>query len=84
VDAVREIVIDDDFTDAIADEFRDKFELDEARSCIEQRFEEDRALSWREALDDALEEVRDKHRDAIKASVREAIEDALTRPDVSA
>jgi len=84
VDAVREIVIDDDFTDAIADQFRDKFELDEARSRIEQRFEEDHALSWREALDDALEEVRDKHRDAIKASVREAIEDALTRPDVSA
>jgi hypothetical protein len=52
------------------------FELDEARRHIEERFEKDRSLSWRKALDKRLEEVQEKHTDAFKDAVREAIEDA--------
>jgi hypothetical protein len=83
-EAVAQLIDSGELDKRIADRFMDKFELDKARGHIEERFEENRALSWRDALSARLEEVRDKHADALKASVREAIEDALTRPDVSA
>jgi hypothetical protein len=81
---VKELVDADELYKKIADQFVGEFELDKSRDHIEERFEEDRALSWRDALTARLEEVRDEYKDAIKASVRDAIEDALTRPDVSA
>ena len=58
--------------------------MGESRSHIEERFKKDRSLSWRDALTARLEEVREKDKDTIKGAVRDAIEDALTRPDVSA
>ncbi len=83
-DAIDELISSEDFNKKIADEFIDEFELGESRSHIEERFEKDRSLSWRDALTARLEEVREKHKDTIKGAVRDAIEDALTRPDVSA
>ena len=83
-DAIDELISSEDFNKKIADEFIDEFELGESRSHIEERFEKDRSLSWRDALTARLEEVREKHKDTIKGAVRDALEDALTRPDVSA
>jgi len=83
-EAVAQLIDSEELDKKMADRFMDKFELDKARGHIEERFEENRALSWRAALSARLEEVRDDHADALKAAVREAIEDALTRPDVSA
>src|SRR5215204_467747 len=72
-EAVAQLIDSEELDKKIADRFMDKFELDKARGHIEERFEENRALSWRDALSARLEEVRDKHADALKASVREAI-----------
>jgi hypothetical protein len=83
-EAVAQLIDSEELDKKIADRFMDKFELDKARGHIEERFEENRALSWRDALSARLEEVRDDHADALKDAVREAIEEALTKPDVSA
>ena len=82
-DAIDELISSEDFNKKIADEFIDEFELGESRSHIEERFEKDRSLSWRDALTARLEEVREKHKDTIKGAVRDAIEDALTKPDAA-
>jgi hypothetical protein len=71
--AVNELVMDEGFNVEIADKFLDKFGLDEARHHIEERFEKDRALSWREALEGRLEEVREKHANAFKSAVEEKL-----------
>jgi hypothetical protein len=80
-EAIAEIIASEGLSEKIADRFVGKFELDKARGHIEERFEKDRSLSWRDALSARLEEVRDEHADALKDAVREAIEDALTRPN---
>jgi hypothetical protein len=80
-EAIDELVSRNDLDENIANKFVDEFELGESRGRIEARFEGDRSLSWREAIEDSLEDARKKHADAFKDAVREAIEDALTRPD---
>jgi len=79
-EAIAELISEEEFKKTIADKFMKEFELDEARRHIEDRFEKDRSLSWRKALDESLEEMQEKHADAFKDAVREAIEDALTMP----
>jgi hypothetical protein len=76
-DAVRELVVDEQFTAEIADKFAGEFGLDEARRRIEARFEKDRSLSWRKALEASLEEVRAKHSGAFKAAVEEKLRERL-------
>jgi GNAT superfamily N-acetyltransferase len=82
-EAIGELISSEELNEKIADQFIDEFELGESRSHIEQRFEKDRSVSWRDALTARLEEVHEKHTDVIKDGVREAIEDALTKPDRS-
>lgn len=82
-EAIGELISSEELNAKIADEFVDEFELGESRGHIEERFKKNRSLSWRDALAARLEEVREKHKDAIKAAVREAIEDALTKPDAA-
>jgi GNAT superfamily N-acetyltransferase len=82
-EAIGELISSEELNEKIADQFIDEFELGESRSHIEQRFEKDRSVSWRDALTARLEEVHKKHTDVIKDAVREAIEDALTKPDRS-
>jgi hypothetical protein len=55
----------------------DKFGLDEARHHIEERFDKDRALSWRDALEASLEEVQEKHADAFKSAVEKKLRERL-------
>jgi polyhydroxyalkanoate synthesis regulator phasin len=80
-EAIDELVSRNELDENIANKFVDEFELGESRGRIEARFEGDRSLSWREAIEDSLEDARKKHADAFKDAVREAVEDALTRPD---
>jgi hypothetical protein len=82
-ETIGELISSEELNEKIADQFIDEFELGESRSHIEQRFEKDRSVSWRDALTARLEEVHKKHTDVIKDAVREAIEDALTKPDRS-
>ena len=70
---MHELVVDEEFTAEIADKFIDEFGLDEARRRIEERFEKDRALSWRKVLEASLEEVREGHANAFKAAVQEKL-----------
>jgi hypothetical protein len=80
-EAIGDLVSEEELSKKIADQFIDEFELDKSRSHIEERFEKDRSVSWRGALNARLEEVRKKHKEALKDAVREGIEDALTKPD---
>jgi len=82
-EAIGELISSEELNEKIADQFIDEFELGESRNHIEQHFEKDRSVSWRDALTARLEEVHDKHTDAVKEAVRDAIEDALTKPDRS-
>jgi len=71
--AIGDLISGEEFEKEIADEFADKFDLGEARRRIEERFEEDRSLSWREALEAELEATRRKHSDAFKSAVEEKL-----------
>ncbi len=76
-EVIEGLISSEEFKKEIADEFLDEFGLDQARRHIEERFEKDRSLSWREALEARLEEVREKHADALKAAVEEKLRERL-------
>jgi DNA topoisomerase VI subunit A len=76
-EAIDALISSDEFKKEIADKFLGEFGLDEARRYIEECFDKDRALSWREALEARLEEVREKHADAFKSAVREKLRERL-------
>jgi hypothetical protein len=56
-EVVTEMVLDEEFKKEIADTFVDKFDLDGAREYIEEGFEDDDTLSWRDALKEKLEGI---------------------------
>lgn len=62
---------------ALADEFAEKFALPDARRHIEEGFEKDKTLSWREALENKLAAVQEEHAAALKNAVRERIVEAV-------
>jgi hypothetical protein len=76
-EAIDDLISSEEFKKEIADKFVDEFGLDESRRYIEERFDKDRSLSWREALEVSLEEVREKHADAFKAAVEEKLRKRL-------
>ncbi len=81
-ETINELISGEEFKKEIADEFADKFGLDEARRYIEEKFDDDRALSWRDALEAKLKAIKEEHTDALKAAVekklRERIEEDST------
>jgi hypothetical protein len=76
-ETIDDLVASEEFKKKIADAFVDKFGLDEARHHIKERFDKDRALSWRDALEARLEEVREKHTDAFKSAVEKKLRERL-------
>jgi hypothetical protein len=74
---IEGLISSEEFKKEIADEFLDEFGLDEARHYIEERFDKNRALSWRDALEARLEEVRDQHADAFKSAVEKKLRERL-------
>jgi hypothetical protein len=76
-EAVEDLMSSEEFKKEIADEFVDEFGLDEARRLIEERFEKDRSLSWRKALEEQLEDVRERHADAFKGAVEKKLRERL-------
>lgn len=77
-EAVEDLMSSEEFKKEIADEFVDEFGLDEARRLIEERFEKDRSLSWRKALEEQLEDVREQHADAFKGAVEKKLRERLS------
>jgi hypothetical protein len=75
--AIDDLISSEEFKKEIADAFVDQFGLDEARRHIEERFDKNRALSWRGALEARLEEVREKHGDAFKGAVEKKLRERL-------
>jgi hypothetical protein len=75
--AIDGLISSEVFKKEIADAFVDKFGLDGVRHHIEERFDKDRALSWRDALEARLEEVREKHADAFKSAVEKKLRERL-------
>jgi hypothetical protein len=76
-EAIDDLISSEEFKKEIADAFVDKFGLDEARHHIEERFDKNRALSWRDALEASLEEVRNQHADAFKSAVEKKLRERL-------
>ena len=76
-ETIEDLISSEEFKKEIADEFVDKFGLDEARRHIEERFDKDRALSWRRALEEKLKEVRHEHADTFKSVVESKLRERL-------
>lgn len=76
-EAVEALISSEEFKKEIADEFVDEFGLAEARRHIEKRFEKDRSLSWRKALEEQLEDVRERHADAFNSAVEKKLRERL-------
>jgi hypothetical protein len=74
---IDDLISSEEFKKEIADTFADKFGLDEVRHHIEERFDKDPALSWRAALEERLEEVRQENADALKSAVEEKLRERL-------
>ena len=76
---IEDLISSEELGKEIADQFLDEFNLDEARRHIEARFDKDRSLSWRTALEKRLEEVQEKHADAFKGAVEQKLRERLGR-----
>jgi len=76
-EAIENLISSEEFKKEIADEFVDKFGLDEARRHIEERFDKDRALSWRRALEEKLKEVHGQHTGAFESAVEKKLRERL-------
>jgi hypothetical protein len=76
-EAIDDLISSEEFKKEVADAFVGEFGLDEARRHIEERFDKNRALSWRDALEATLEEVREKHADAFKGAVEKKLRERL-------
>jgi hypothetical protein len=77
-ETIEGLISSEEFKKEIADEFVNEFGLDEARRLIEERFEKDRSLSWRKALEEQLEDVRERHADAFKGAVEKKLRERLS------
>jgi hypothetical protein len=75
--AINELISTEDIKRDIAEEFVEKFGLGDARRYIEEGFEEDDSLSWREALGAELEEIREEHAAEFKAAVEKKLRERL-------
>jgi hypothetical protein len=76
---IEDLISSEELGKEIADQFLDEFKLEEARRHIEARFDKDRSLSWRTALEKSLEEVQEKHADAFKGAVEQKLRERLGR-----
>src|SRR5215217_7998976 len=78
-EALDEIVGLPDLKRKLADEFIEKYKLENSERYIRARFKKNDALSWRKALDAVLQDIHDaKLRDALKDAVRKAAREALS------
>src|SRR5215212_8177227 len=76
---IDELICSEELGKEIADQFLGEFGLENARRHIEARFDKDRSLSWRAALEKSLEEVQAKHADAFKDAVEQKLRERLGR-----
>jgi hypothetical protein len=72
-EALREVLGLDAIKEALTDAFIRKIRLEDARSYIEKAFEEDRALSWRDALKDKLDTIHEDHAEDLKDALQQRI-----------
>jgi hypothetical protein len=79
IDTVVKEMFLETLKDELAKEFEEHFELDAptVRKSIEEKFEKDRALSWRAALKERFAELQGRHGGALKESVREKVREHL-------
>ena len=77
--AIDRIICAPEFKREVADEFRDRFHLEGARSHIEEAFAKNRTLSWREAVEARLQAVHGEHDAALMASVEQKLRGRLAK-----
>jgi len=62
----------------MAEQFQERFGLDEAREWIEKGFEDDRGQSWRGVLKAKLEKLyEDEHSGDLRDAVREYVQESV-------
>jgi hypothetical protein len=76
-DALEEVISLTDIKAALAEKFKEKFKLEDARRYIEERHKKDVSLLWKDALRHELEDIHTKHTDALKDAVKEKVIEAL-------
>jgi hypothetical protein len=63
----------------LVEEFKERFELEASsvRESIEEKFGEDRALSWRTAVKKRVAELQEEHDTDLRDALREKVAEAL-------
>src|SRR5829696_7942117 len=77
-EVIAEMLDADELKNKMAEQFQERFGLDEAREWIEKGFEDDRAQSWRGVLKTKLEKLyKDEHSGDLRDSVREYVQESV-------
>src|SRR5215208_2421805 len=77
-EVIAEMLDADELKNKMAEQFQERFGLDEAREWIEKGFEDDRAQSWRGVLKAKLEKLyEDEHKGDLRDSVREYVQESV-------
>jgi predicted RNA binding protein with dsRBD fold (UPF0201 family) len=81
-EVIAEMLDADELKNKMAEEFQERFVLDEAREWIEKGFEDDRAQSWRGVLKAKLEKLyEDEHKGDLRDSVREYVRESVAEDE---
>jgi hypothetical protein len=81
-EVIAEMLDADELKNKMAEQFQERFGLDEAREWIEKGFEDDRAQSWRGVLKAKLEKLyEDEHKGDLRDSVREYVQEIVDDED---
>jgi hypothetical protein len=77
-EALEEVLGWDALKEELADEFMEKFKLENSERYIGARFKKNDALSWRAALKNVLGDIKDaKHAGALRGAVRQKVAEVL-------
>ena len=77
-EAMAQLLSADKIKKALADEYRERFGLADARRYIEEGFGDDLSLSWRAALANKLQILlSEEHNDALNESLRRMVVEAV-------
>jgi hypothetical protein len=77
-EAITQLLSADKIKKALADEFRERFGLADARRYIEEGFGDDLSLSWRAALGGKLQKLlREEYNEALNESLRRMVVEAV-------
>jgi hypothetical protein len=75
--AIDDLIGAEELKQTVANEFIARFKLEDAREYIEEGFEGNDTLSWRDALKKKLEGIQEQHADVLKIAVEQKLRERL-------